>query len=68
MSPTLAEGNEYFVLSDWEISPDNRLLAYTVDTAGDEKYQLFVQDLSTGLLLSDSLSNISGGIGFLSRQ
>ena len=61
---TLAKEHEYFVLSSWSISPDNRLLAYTVDTDGDEKYTLYVQDLTTGLLLSDSLENISGGIAF----
>ena len=33
--PALADGHEYFVLGSWTISPDNRLLAYAVDTAGD---------------------------------
>lgn len=62
--PSLAEGKEYFVLGSWDISPDNRLLAYTVDTSGDEKYELYVQDLTTGLMLSDSLTNISSSVRF----
>ena len=36
----LAQGHTYFVLGDWEFSHDNRYLAYTVDTAGDERYEL----------------------------
>ncbi|NVK24511.1 MAG: S9 family peptidase [Gammaproteobacteria bacterium] len=61
---SLAKDHEYFVLSDWAVSPDNRLLAYTVDTEGDEKYQLFIKDMKTGLMLGDTLSNVSGDVTF----
>ena len=43
----LAEGHDYYDLGDWEISPDNRYLAYSFNTAGDERYKVRIQDLET---------------------
>ncbi|WP_189400382.1 S9 family peptidase [Arenicella chitinivorans] len=60
----LAKGHDYFVLGGWEISPDNRYLAYSVDTAGDERYEVRVKDLHTGEMLTDVLSDVQGGITF----
>jgi len=60
----LAQGHEYYVLGDWQISPDNRYLAYSFDTAGDERYQVAVIDLQTGEPLSDVLQDVEGGIIF----
>jgi oligopeptidase B len=36
-----------------EVSPDGRLLAYSVDTDGEEVYELRFRDLTTGLDLAD---------------
>lgn len=60
----LAKGHEYFVLGDWEISPDNRYLAYSFDTAGDERYQVRIKDLKTGEYLDDLLDSVSGDVSF----
>ena len=60
----LAQGYEYFVLGDWVISPDNRYLAYSFDTAGDERYQVKIQDLHTGEYLSDELQDVQGQLSF----
>jgi len=62
--PELAKSSEYFVLRDWAISPDNRYLAYAVDTSGDERYLVKVKDLLTGKLLKDSIENNNGSIEF----
>jgi len=62
----LAEGHEYFVLGDWEISPDNKYLAYSFNTAGDERYEVVVIDLSTGKTLDDKLIDVSGELAFSS--
>ncbi|KAA5801105.1 S9 family peptidase [Alkalicaulis satelles] len=43
-----AEGIEYYQLGAVEHSPDHRWLAYAVDTAGSEFYQLRIRDLETG--------------------
>ena len=43
----LADGG-FLSLGAFSISQDHRLLAYSLDTEGDEIYQLFVKDLSSG--------------------
>jgi oligopeptidase B len=43
-----AEGVEYYDLGAVSQSPDHRYLAYAVDTAGSEFYELKVRDLETG--------------------
>ncbi len=46
--PALAVGHDYFRLGGSSVSPDGRLLAYAVDTSGDERFVLKVRDLATG--------------------
>ena len=36
------------MVNNMTVSQDNRLLAYTVDTTGEEVYNLYVKDLSSG--------------------
>jgi oligopeptidase B len=43
-----AEAHEYFGLDALAISPDHRLLAYALDTTGDEIYRICFEDLETG--------------------
>jgi oligopeptidase B len=53
----LAEGHKYFRIGAFEVSPDHKLLAYSVNTSGDEVYTLRVKDLETGGLLLDEIPN-----------
>lgn len=57
----LAEGHEFFALGASSVTDSGRLLAYSVDTAGDERFELRVKDLETGELLEDRLENIFYG-------
>ena len=41
----LAEGKAYFNLRALDVSPDGRLLAYTTDEDGSERYRLHLRDL-----------------------
>jgi len=52
---SLAEGHEFFSISKREYSPDQRLLAYTVDTTGDERYTLYIKDIEADTLLVDEI-------------
>ncbi|HWB43258.1 MAG TPA: hypothetical protein VG500_18490, partial [Gemmatimonadales bacterium] len=51
----LAAGHAYFRMGAFEISPDHRLLAYSVDTSGAEAYTVFLKDLATGELLAETI-------------
>lgn len=35
-------------VNNTNVSPDSRYLAYTVDTTGEELYNLYIKDLNTG--------------------
>jgi oligopeptidase B len=56
---TLAEGHAFFKLGAFAPSSDHRLLAYTMDTSGDEQHTLRIRDLSTGADLPDTLSPVT---------
>ncbi|HEU5103714.1 MAG TPA: S9 family peptidase [Roseiflexaceae bacterium] len=58
----LAEGQAYFQVGIFKVSPDHRLLAYSVDTAGSEIYTIFFKDLATGRLLPDQIANAYYGV------
>lgn len=57
----LAEGTEFFAMGASTVSDSGNLLAYSVDTAGDERFSLVIKDLRTGELLSDRLDGIFYG-------
>ena len=57
----LAEGHDYFSLGGSAVSTDSRLLAYSTDTTGDERYTIRVKDLATGELLDDVITGVLGG-------
>jgi oligopeptidase B len=56
----LANGKKHFGMRQRSISPDQRLLAYAVDTLGNERYTIYIKDLKTGNLLSESIPETSG--------
>jgi len=56
-SNVLAEGQKYFRLGNFAVSPDHRLLAYSTDLEGDETYTIYVKNLESGELLPDRIAN-----------
>ena len=60
----LAVGHAYFRLGAYEVSPDHRLLAYAVDTSGAESFSLYVKDLATGVLLAETIVNVSASVAW----
>jgi oligopeptidase B len=55
----LARGRKYTALGSLEVSPDGRMLAYTVDFTGFRQYALFVKDLETGALTKDTAQRVT---------
>lgn len=60
----LAAGHAFFQLGGFEISPDNRLMAYTLDTIGRRQYRLHVRDLTTNETFLDVIDNIEPGVAW----
>ncbi|PBP83917.1 S9 family peptidase [Pseudomonas syringae] len=57
----MADGG-FFSLGAFSISPDHQRLAYSLDTSGDEVYELYVKELSTGQISSLPFENCDGSM------
>ncbi|MBB5608163.1 MULTISPECIES: S9 family peptidase [unclassified Janthinobacterium] len=55
----LAEGQKFFSVRAFSVSPNEQLLAYTTDTTGFRQYELHIKDLKTGKLLTDSMPRVT---------
>lgn len=56
----LAEGFEYFYMGSWAVSPDNKYIAYSVDTVGMRLYTLYIMELQSGKIIETISLNTSG--------
>lgn len=57
----LAQSHSYYSAVGFNISPDNKLLAFGVDTLSRRQYTLHIKDLETGEMLPDQIENTEGG-------
>ncbi|MCW4464058.1 S9 family peptidase [Glutamicibacter sp. MNS18] len=60
----LAESHSFFALGGMCINEPSNLLAYCVDTTGDERFTLYVKDLDSGELLPDVIEGVFYGLAF----
>jgi oligopeptidase B len=51
----LAEGHDYFRLGSFSVSKNGKLLAYSTDTNGSERFTARIKDLETGEHLPDEI-------------
>ncbi|MEW7278140.1 S9 family peptidase [Aquimarina sp. 2201CG1-2-11] len=56
-----AEGHSYFKLSGINISPDNKLVAFGVDTISRRKYTIRIKNLETGVIYPEVIETTTGG-------
>lgn len=47
-----------------EVSPDNKVLAYSIDFVGRRRYEIYFKDIATGKLLPDVIKNTTGSIAW----
>lgn len=55
----MAEGHEYFSVSNFLPSDDGSLLAFAIDVTGYRQYTLHIKDLTTGELLAESIERVT---------
>jgi oligopeptidase B len=51
----LAGASPFFAMGNFNVSPDGRLLAYSTDLSGDERYTMRFKDLRTGEVAPDEI-------------
>ncbi len=56
-----AKGHEYFQLGGLNVSVNNQLVAFAVDTVSRRQYTLQVKNLTTGEIYADKIENTTGG-------
>ncbi|MGD2034293.1 MAG: S9 family peptidase, partial [Bacteroidales bacterium] len=56
----LAEGYEYYHVAGISVSPDNKMIAYGVDTVGRRLYTLHFKELESGKVLEESVPVTTG--------
>ncbi len=57
----MAEGYSYYRIGGSAVSPDNKLLAYSVDTVSRNEFTIYVKNLETGELYKDAIARTQGG-------
>jgi oligopeptidase B len=55
----LAAGHDYYNVGDWEVSPDNQLLAYAEDTNGRRQYVIRFKNITTGEVYPDAIPGVA---------
>ncbi len=57
-----AAGKEFFQTGVVDASHNHKLLAYSVDLNGSEKYQVFIKDLESNRIIDQSVSDVFGDV------
>ena len=55
----MAKGKAYFKVDAWDVSQDNRLLAWAEDDNGRRQYTIRIKDLETGELYPETIRGVS---------
>ncbi len=56
----MAKGYAYYSVTGISVSPNNKIVAFGVDTLSRRKYMIFFKNLETGKLYKDKISNTEG--------
>ncbi|HET9730106.1 MAG TPA: S9 family peptidase [Acidimicrobiia bacterium] len=60
----LAAGHDFFALGGFDVTPDNRTLAYAIDVTGGERYTLHFRDLDRGDDYADVIEDVTYGLAW----
>jgi len=60
----MAEGKDFYQISNYQVSPNQQLIAYAEDTSGRRNYTLKIRDLRTGKDLPDMLVDMDASIAW----
>jgi oligopeptidase B len=60
----LARGHSYYEIGSYQVSEDNRLLAFAADTVSRRIYTIYIKDLVTGQMLPDKIDSTAGNLAW----
>ena len=60
----LAKGYDYFSIGGMSISPNNKWLAFGVDTVSRRVYEIRFKNLESGDILDETIENSTGGVAW----
>ena len=58
----LAAGKDYYAVGDWDVTRDNRILAYADDTNGRRQYTVRFKNVETGEVYPDVITGVSANL------
>ncbi|MEO6264437.1 MAG: S9 family peptidase [Luteimonas sp.] len=58
----MAKGKDYFSVGDFQVSQDNRLLAWAEDAVGRRQYTVRLRNLQTGETYADAITGVSSNL------
>lgn len=58
--PEMGKDQAYFDIGSYAVSPDNQLLAYSVDWVSRREYVIYVKDLGSGQVFTDKIEDTEG--------
>lgn len=57
----MAKNHSYFRLVGLNVSPNNTMVSYAIDTSGRRQYKLHIKDLKTNQVFDEKINNTTGG-------
>ena len=58
----MSKGYTYFDVGGYSVSPNNELIAYSIDTVSRRQYQIFFKEIATGKMFTEVIGNTSGNM------
>ncbi|GAY47519.1 hypothetical protein CUMW_105030 [Citrus unshiu] len=63
-----AEGRDFYSVGCFQVSPDNKLVAYAEDTKGDEIYTVYIIDIETGTPVGKPLVGVTASVEWAGNE
>ncbi len=58
----MADGFDFFAVGGSNVSPDNKMVAFGIDTVSRRQYTVYFKNIETGEIIGDIIPNTTGGV------
>ena len=58
----MSKGYAFFDIGGYSVSPDNSLIAYSIDTVSRRQYQIFIKNINSGTIFDEIIQNTTGNM------